>query len=83
MEPKDYPKVWPKQYPKSLTTPKTTLWYNLEVAAARYPDKPATIFYDSQLSYAAFKRQAERLAGFLQQRLRHPQGRPRAARRAE
>jgi len=68
MEPKDYPKVWPKQHPKSLTTPKTTLWYNLEVAAARYPDKAATIFYDSQLSYAELKRQAERLAGFLQQR---------------
>jgi fatty-acyl-CoA synthase len=68
MQPKDYPKVWPKQHPKSLTVPRTTLWYNLEVAAARYPDKPATIFYDSRLSYAAFKHQAERLAGFLQQR---------------
>jgi fatty-acyl-CoA synthase len=68
MQPDDYPKVWPKQYPKHLTTPRTTLWYNLHVAAARYPDKPATIFYDSQLSYAALKRQAERLAGFLQQR---------------
>ena len=44
MQPDDYPKVWPKQYPKRLTTPKTTLWYNLEVAAARYPDKPATLF---------------------------------------
>jgi len=68
MEPKDYPKVWPKQHPKSLTTPKTTLWHNLEVAAARYPDKPATIFYDSRLSYAELKRQGEQLAGFLQQR---------------
>ena len=68
MEPKDYAKVWPKQHPKSLTVPKTTLWYNLEVSAARYPDKPATIFYDSRLSYVQLKRQAERLAGFLQQR---------------
>jgi fatty-acyl-CoA synthase len=68
MKPEDYPKVWPKQYPKSLTTPKTTLWYNLEVAAARYPDKAATIFYDSRLSYLEFKRQAAQLAGFLQQR---------------
>jgi fatty-acyl-CoA synthase len=68
MEPKDYPKVWPKQYPRSLTTPQTTLWHNLEVSAARYPDKPATIFYDSQLNYAELKRRAERLAGFLQQR---------------
>jgi fatty-acyl-CoA synthase len=68
MEPKDYPKVWPKHHPRSLTTPKTTLWHNLEVAAARYPDKPATIFYDSRLSYADLQRQAEQLAGFLQQR---------------
>jgi fatty-acyl-CoA synthase len=68
MKPEDYPRVWPKQFPKSLTIPHTTLWYNLEVAAARYPDKPATIFYDSRLGYAALARQAERLAGFLQQR---------------
>ena len=68
MKPDDYPKVWPKQFPKSLTIPQTTLWYNLEVAAARYPDKAATIFYDSRLGYAALARQAERLAGFLQQR---------------
>jgi fatty-acyl-CoA synthase len=68
MTPDDYPKVWPKQHPKSLTVPKTTLWYNLEVAAARYPDKPITLFYDSRVSYREFLRQAERLAGFLQQR---------------
>lgn len=68
MEPKDYPKVWPKHHPKSLTIPKTALWHNLEVAAARYPDKPATIFYDSRLNYAELKHQAEQLAGFLQQR---------------
>ena len=68
MEPDDYPKIWPRQFPKDLSTPNTSLWYNLEVAAARYPDKPATIFYDSQLSYVELKRQAEGLAGFLQQR---------------
>ena len=68
MTPDDYPKVWPKQHPKSLTVPKTTLWYNLEVAAARYPDKPITLFYDSRVSYRELLRQAERLAGFLQQR---------------
>jgi fatty-acyl-CoA synthase len=67
MEPDDYPKIWPRQFPKDLSTPKTSLWYNLEVAAARYPDKPATIFYDSPLSYVELKRQAEYLAGFLQQ----------------
>ena len=68
MKPEDYPKVWPKQFPKHLTIPATTLWHNLEVAAARYPHKAATIFYDSRLSYAEFKRHAAQLAGFLQQR---------------
>ena len=68
MKPEDYPEVWPKQFPKHLTIPATTLWHNLAVAAARYPDKTATIFYDSRLSYAELERQAAWLAGFLQQR---------------
>jgi fatty-acyl-CoA synthase len=68
MKPEDYPEVWPRHLPKSLTVPQTTLWYNVEVAAARYPGKPATLFYDSELTYAQFKHHAERLGGFLQQR---------------
>ncbi|HXV07594.1 MAG TPA: long-chain fatty acid--CoA ligase [Burkholderiales bacterium] len=67
MKPADY-KIWPKQFPKSLSVPRATLWHNLEVAAARYPDKPITIFYDSQLGYGRFRREAEALAGWLQQR---------------
>jgi fatty-acyl-CoA synthase len=67
MKPADYA-CWPKQFPSSLTIPRTTLWHNLEVAAARYPDKPVTIFYDSQLPYGRFRREAEALAGWLQQR---------------
>ena len=67
MKPEDY-KVWPSHYPKSLTVPKTTLWFNLEAAATRYPDKAITLFYDSRLTYAQFKREAEALAGFLQRR---------------
>ncbi len=67
MKPEDY-KIWPSHYPKSLTVPKTTLWFNLEAAATRYPDKAITLFYDSRLTYAQFKREAEALAGFLQQR---------------
>jgi fatty-acyl-CoA synthase len=49
-----------------LSLPATSLWYNLEVSATRYPHRPAVIFYDSVLSYADLKRHAERLAGFLQ-----------------
>jgi fatty-acyl-CoA synthase len=65
MWPKDYIKVWPRHLPTSLTTPRTSVWYNLEVSATRYPDKAATIFYDSRLTYAELARDAERLAGFL------------------
>ena len=67
MKPEDY-KIWPKGFPRNLTVPRTTLWFNLEAAATRYPDKPITLFYDSRLSYAQFRRDAEALAGFLQQR---------------
>jgi fatty-acyl-CoA synthase len=67
MKPEDY-ESWPKGLPKHLTVPRTTLWHNLEVAATRYPDKPIAILYDSPLSYALFLREAQALAGFLQQR---------------
>ncbi|HZP85566.1 MAG TPA: long-chain fatty acid--CoA ligase [Burkholderiales bacterium] len=65
MKPEDY-SIWPKQFPKHLTVPRTTLWFNLEVAAKRYPNRAATIFYDSRLSYEQCHAQAEALAGFLQ-----------------
>ncbi len=67
MKPQDY-KIWPRQLPTSLTIPRTTLWFNVEVAATRYPDRPVTLFYDSRLTYAEFHRQAQALAGYLQQR---------------
>jgi fatty-acyl-CoA synthase len=67
VKPDDY-KIWPRDMPKSLTVPRTSLWYNLEVSAARYPDRAASVFYDSRLTYAQFRAQAEALAGFLQQR---------------
>lgn len=66
MGPKDYATVWPRHLPTSLTTPRTSVFYSLEVSANRYPDKPATIFYDSRLSYAELARDVEWLAGFLQ-----------------
>src|SRR5262245_57983052 len=67
MQPQNYAKVWPKHLPASLTLPQTSLWYNLEVSARRYPDKTAVILYDTRLTYADLARDAERLAGFLQQ----------------
>ncbi|NEX64831.1 long-chain fatty acid--CoA ligase [Noviherbaspirillum galbum] len=61
-------RYWPKGFPKTLHVPDTSLVYNLEVAARRYPDKPALVFYDTVLSYAELKREVDALAGFLQQR---------------
>lgn len=67
MKPEDY-SIWPGQYPRHLSVPRTTLCFNLDVAARRYPDRALTIFYDSRLTYADALRQVEALAGFLQQR---------------
>jgi fatty-acyl-CoA synthase len=59
---------WPPGVPRSLSIPRTSLYYNLEVSARRYPDKPAILFYGNALSYAALEREALALAGYLQQR---------------
>ncbi len=61
-------KHWPRGLSKQLTLPATSLYYNLEVSATRFPGKPFVIFYGSTLSFAEFKRQVDALAGFLQQR---------------
>ena len=66
-EPAHY-KFWPKGLAKSLTFPATSVYFNLEVSAARYPDKTMLIYYDSPLAYAQLKAQVDALAGFLQQR---------------
>nr|WP_316639170.1 long-chain fatty acid--CoA ligase [uncultured Roseateles sp.] len=60
-------KHWPPGLPLHLSVPQTNLFFNVEVAAARYPDKPFIVFYDTTLSFADFKREAEHIAGYLQQ----------------
>ena len=62
-----YFSFWPKGQPRSMSVPATSLFYNAEVSAARYPDKPYLVFYDTPVSFAEFRDEAERLAGFLQQ----------------
>jgi fatty-acyl-CoA synthase len=57
---------WPPLVPRHLTLPQTNVFHNVEVSAARYPDKPFIVFYDSAVSFAEFKDEAERLAGYLQ-----------------
>jgi fatty-acyl-CoA synthase len=57
---------WPKGLPKHLTLPETSLFTNVEVSATRYPRKPYLIYYDTPVTFAEFKEEAERLAGFLE-----------------
>ena len=59
---------WPPGVPKTLSVPRTSLYYNLEVSARRYPDKAAIFYYGSALSYAQLERESAALAGYLQQR---------------
>ena len=59
---------WPPGLPHDLTVPQTSLYFNLEVATARYPDRGAIIYYDSLITYTELKQQVDALAGFLQQR---------------
>ena len=58
-------RFWPKRLPYRITPPATSLWHNLAVSALRFPDKPALVFFDRTLSYAAVMQQAERLAATL------------------
>ena len=58
---------WPRRLPRELAVPSTSLWFNLEVSAARFPDKAAYVYGGRALSFGELKRQAERLAGWLQQ----------------
>ncbi len=59
---------WPAGVPRQLDVPCTTVHYDLEVSAHRYPEKAMAIFYDSPLGYAAAWRQARAVAGFLRHR---------------
>jgi fatty-acyl-CoA synthase len=59
---------WPPGVPKTLSVPRTSIYYNLEVSAARYPDRPAIVYYGSALTYRELQRDTLALAGHLQQR---------------
>ena len=51
----------------SLCVPETSLFYNAEVSAKRFPNKPWLIFYDTPVTFARFLDETERVAAFLQQ----------------
>ena len=61
-------KFWPEHAAHHLDLPATSLFYNAEVSARRYPNKPALIYYDTAITFAELADAAERLAGFLEQR---------------
>ena len=58
--------IWPQRLPRALCLPETSLWFNLEVSATRYPGKAAYRFLGRVLTFADLKVQAEALAGWLQ-----------------
>src|ERR1700688_3330381 len=60
-------KFWPAHAMRTLDGPATNLFYNAEVSARRYPDKPFVVFYDTAVTFAEFFDEAERVAGFLEQ----------------
>jgi fatty-acyl-CoA synthase len=59
--------AWPARLPHSLVLPETTLWFNLEVTARRYPDKAAYVFFGQPLTFSQLHQHALALAGWLQQ----------------
>ena len=59
-------KFWPAHAGLHLCAPATNLFYNAEVSARRYPDKPFLVFYDTEVSFSAFLDEAQRVAGFLE-----------------
>ena len=68
MSPSSTP-FWPKGVPRTLSLPQVPLTHYVQVAAERYPNKPAVIFCGSTLSYAALLARVEALAGYLVKRL--------------
>src|ERR1051325_7019398 len=59
---------WPPGAPRTLDIPRTSIYGNLAASVARHPDRPLIDYYGSRYSYAEMKREADALAGFLQQR---------------
>jgi fatty-acyl-CoA synthase len=56
---------WPKRVPHSLTIPETTLCYNLDVSAMRYPRKTALVYYGREITYRELASEVNCLAGYL------------------
>jgi fatty-acyl-CoA synthase len=57
---------WPRDLPRHLELPATSLYANLEIAALRYPERDALLYYGGRLSWRALKQQVDALAAHLQ-----------------
>ena len=57
---------WPPGLPKEVPPARASVYANLEAVAARQPQRCAIDYYGAKISYAALKREADALAGWLQ-----------------
>ncbi|NML32752.1 AMP-binding protein [Paraburkholderia sp. G-4-1-8] len=60
-------RFWPKGLPHAIRIPQVSLTHYLEVAAARFPDKPAIVFGGNALTYARLRERVDALAGYLRE----------------
>jgi fatty-acyl-CoA synthase len=58
--------MWPNNQLTQVLCPATNLFFNVEVSAARFPDKPFLVYYDTAVSFGRFKNEVERVAGWLE-----------------
>ena len=45
-------RIWPKRLPRTLEIPRTSLWFNLEVAATRLPARAGYGFFGPRITFA-------------------------------
>ncbi|WP_420476964.1 long-chain fatty acid--CoA ligase [Noviherbaspirillum sp. ST9] len=58
---------WPAGHSRTLSAPQTNLFYNVEVSATRWPEKPFIQYYDTSISFSEFRDETIRIAGWLEQ----------------
>jgi fatty-acyl-CoA synthase len=62
-------RFWPKGVARELVVPNATLPEYLDVAARRFPGKPAIIYCAATTTYSQLKQRVDAMAAYLQQRL--------------
>jgi fatty-acyl-CoA synthase len=67
-------KFWPKGVARELVVPRATLPEYLDVAARRYPDKPAIVYCGRVVEYAELKQRVDAMASFLRGELKVRRG---------